>query len=129
MDVTQAGQGTRHQAPVPHGPLVEVLLGADGDAALAVAHLEIPPGGGMPEHDHGPSAALVIVERGRIRLAAGGREATLEPGCAARLAAGERVSVANPGHDPAVLYAVFAPADFAATLATWPTPTVSRPGG
>jgi quercetin dioxygenase-like cupin family protein len=87
---------------------------------VAAARVTLPPGGGMPEHDHGESAALVAVQRGRIVMRAGGEERELEVGAVAAIDVGERVSLRNPGDEPASLLAVFTPAGFARTLAAWP---------
>lgn len=79
MRIIQPGEGPARSAPVEYGPEAEVLVGGDGER-LAVARVVVPPGGGMPEHDHGESEAMVLCQDGRIRLREGGREETLEPG-------------------------------------------------
>ncbi|MGH3570557.1 MAG: hypothetical protein ACRDS0_40700 [Pseudonocardiaceae bacterium] len=39
-----------------------------GAGRLAAAHVTIPPGGGMPEHTHGESTALVIPLAGELLI-------------------------------------------------------------
>lgn len=64
----------------------------------------------MPEHDHGESEALVVVQSGRVVVREDGREETLAPGMMASIGVGERVSLENPSSsEPASLLAFFAP--------------------
>lgn len=118
MKVIRIGSQPVHKAPMPSGPQVEVLIG-DG-AQLAVAHAQIPLGGGMPEHAHGDSETIAVVRQGRVEMTSGGHTVTLEPGAIALLAVGERVSLHNPGDAPASLLVYFAPPDFIRTFAGWP---------
>lgn len=123
MQIVGPGNGTTHIAPLDGGPTVQVLVGggvAEG-GKLAAARVVVPAGGRMPEHDHGESEALVVVQSGRVVIREGGREETLEPGKIALVGVGERVSLENPSSsEPASLLAFFAPPDFVETFEAWP---------
>ncbi|MDX3847095.1 cupin domain-containing protein [Streptomyces europaeiscabiei] len=82
--------------------------------------MEIPPGSGMPEHDHGASQIVLIPVAGSVQVRRGQDVHTLAPGSAAHLDAGERVSLANLGTEPASLVVVASPPEFAHRLAAWP---------
>ena len=110
--------GTIRKAPGANGPRVEVLI--DDNDQLAVAHVHLPPGGGMPKHMHGESVALVAVREGRVEISCEGRQETLEPGSVALFEVGEQVSLHNPGDQPASLLAFFAPPGFIQTFSNWP---------
>jgi quercetin dioxygenase-like cupin family protein len=125
MRIIRMGSGTARVAPMEGGPRVEVLVG-EGDtegANLSVAHVLVPPGGGMPEHEHGESEALVLAQSGRVEIevqGGAGRE-TLEPGAMALIGVGERVRLENPSSsEPASLLAFFAPPGFVRAFASWP---------
>lgn len=122
MHVVRLGTGAIRTAPFENGPRVEVLVGEHpgGDRRLAAAHVVVPPGGVMPEHDHGESEAIVALRQGRVVLQSGERRETLEPGSLAVIGVGERVSLANAGSEPASLLAFFAPPAFVRTLTAWP---------
>ncbi|QIN84571.1 cupin domain-containing protein [Rubrobacter tropicus] len=124
MRIIEPESGTTRAAPVEGGPTVEVLVGGDGAESgnLAAARVTVPPGGRMPEHDHGESEALMIVQSGRVVIREGGREETLAPGKMASIGIGERVSLENPSSsEPASLLAFFAPPAFARTFGAWPS--------
>jgi hypothetical protein len=61
---------------------------------------------------------LEILREADVPLGAADR--TLSAGMAAHVGRGERVSLANPGPEPASLMVVASPADFARQVATWP---------
>lgn len=120
MRIIEPGSGTVHAAPVEGGPRAEILVGEDGER-LAAARVVVPPGGGMPEHDHSDSEALVICRSGRILLRGGEREEILTEGKMALIGIGEKVSVENPSaSEQATLLAFFAPPEFVGTLGSWP---------
>ena len=52
------------RGPLPGGPTVRPLLGPDRGAPVAF----LPAGGGLPEHDHGPSHVALIPLHGQVRL-------------------------------------------------------------
>ncbi len=125
MRIIEPGSGTVRAAPVEGGPRAEVLLGGEGER-LAAARVVLPPGGGMPEHDHGESEALVVCQGGEVLLRSGEREAVLEAGKMALLGVGEKVSVGNTSAtEPATLLAFFAPPEFVGILGSWPVAEVS----
>ncbi|MCA3748806.1 MAG: cupin domain-containing protein [Rubrobacter sp.] len=117
MRVLRAGSGVLRAAPVEGGPKAEVLAAGEN---LSMARVVLPPGGGMPEHDHGESEALVVVRSGRVVLRSGEREEELEAGAAALLGVGERVALTNPSSEEAHLLAVFSPPGFVRNLEGWP---------
>lgn len=117
MHVAKIGTSPRRRAPVPGGPEVETLTTTDG---VAVVHMEIPAGGGLPEHDHGPSQIVLVLLSGAVRVTYDDVEHTLEPGSVAHIETGQRISVQNPGTEPAGLMLVASPSDFVAQLAAWP---------
>jgi len=67
----------------------------------------------MPEHDHGPSQVILFPQQGQVRLHQDGDDHDLAPGTVTHIRVGERVSLANPGPNPAELIALIAPPDFA----------------
>lgn len=130
MQVVRSGSGVLRAAPVEGGPRAEVLVGPGVRARggnLGVARVVVPPGGGMPEHEHGESEAVVVPQSGRIVV--GGREGreTLEPGAVALIGVGERVSLKNPSSsEPAELLAFFSPPGFVGALESWPAAEEAR---
>lgn len=120
MRIIQSGKGTVRAAPMEGSPEAEVLVGGDGER-LAVARVVVPPGGGMPDHEHGESEALVLCQGGRLRIRESGREETLEPGTMALIRIGESVSLENLSDwEAATILAFFAPPGFVETLRSWP---------
>ena len=123
MRVVATGIGPARQAPFPNGPLAEVLIDEHAGAGqLGVAHVTIPPGGGMPEHAHGESTVLIVPLAGELLIASGEHQEKVTPGVVVLLDHSERVRLANQTSEPVCLLAVFAPAGFVRALASWPTP-------
>lgn len=125
MEIQQSmiGAGTRRRPPVPGAPLAEVVLGAADDAPVGLVHVSVPPGGGMPEHDHGPSTIVLVPLTGTAQLidvADGERVLELEHGAVTTIPVGRRVRLHNPGSDPADLLVIVSPPDFARRIAQWP---------
>lgn len=120
MIIGQISTTPRHRAPIPGGPTVAPLTPAGSSGQVAVVHVEIPAGGGMPEHDHGASEIVLIPLSGTAELRNGSQVQILSAGMAACIARGERVSLANPGPGPASLMVVASPPQFARRLAAWP---------
>jgi len=109
MRVVRAGTGPLHPAPVPARPTAEVLIDEDaGGGRLAATQVVIPPGGGMPEHDHGDSAALVVPLAGELVISSGSQQEKVTPGIVVLLDRGERVRLTNPTSEPVTVIAVFA---------------------
>jgi len=117
MYLTRIGTTPRRRAPVPESPAMEVLVAADN---IAMVQVWIPPGGGLPEHDHGPSEVVLIHVSGSIQLRQGDRQHKLAPGAVAHLSVGERVCLTNPGTEAAVMMIVASPPDFVKRIAAWP---------
>jgi quercetin dioxygenase-like cupin family protein len=120
MRITDISQTPRRRAPISQGPAAAILTPPESSGQLAAIHVEIPAGGGMPEHDHGPSEILLIPLSGTAELRHGHQVSVLRPGTTAHITIGERVSLANPGPQPAALMVVASPPDFASRLASWP---------
>lgn len=121
MQIFEYGAGPHHRAPLPDGPVVEILSGTDtDDRQLAAARVQIPAGGAMPEHDHGESETLVVPLEGDLVLSSDENAQKLHPGVIVRVGRGERVRVENQGGHTAVMLAVFAPPAFINRLAAWP---------
>jgi quercetin dioxygenase-like cupin family protein len=116
------GESRRVRAPFPGGPSAEVLIGADGDWPLGVAIVTIPAGGGMPEHDHGSSRAMVLPLDGEVVMvdAERGSEHVASPGSVVTIPVGKRVEVRNDGSDDVSIQVVFDPPDFTRQLEAWP---------
>lgn len=121
MLIAEISAMPRRRAPIPGGPTAATLTPAGISGQIAAIHVEIPTGGGMPEHDHGASEILLIPLSGSTEIRHDGQGRTLSPGAVAHIARGERVSLANPGSGPVSLMVVAAPPDFARRLAAWPT--------
>jgi quercetin dioxygenase-like cupin family protein len=123
MKIVRVGTGPLRAAPFDNGPRVEVLIGDEeqSEERIGAAYVTLPPGGAMPEHEHGESEAIVVAREGRVVLQSGGQRETLEPGGLAVIGVGERVSVANAGAEPASFFAFFAPPGFVRSFAGWPT--------
>lgn len=119
MLITEIDTAPRRRAPVPGGPTAVAVAAADTSSHVAVVHLEIPADGGIPEHDHGASEVVLVPPSGSVELRHDGKTRTLAPGMTAHIATGERVSLANPGCDPARLVVVVSPPQFAERLAAW----------
>ncbi|MER7243134.1 cupin domain-containing protein [Kribbella sp. NPDC000426] len=120
MYLTRIGSTPRRRAPISGGPTMEVLVAAETSDKIAMVQVWIPPGGGLPEHDHGPSEIVLVHVSGSIDLRQGGQEHRLAPGAVAHIATGERVSLANPGTEPAVMMIVASPPEFVARITGWP---------
>jgi quercetin dioxygenase-like cupin family protein len=120
MHITDIATASRRQAPVPGGPVAALLTPTGLSEQVAVIHLEIPAGGGIPEHDHGPSQVVLVPLAGAIEVHQGGQTWTLSTGTTAHIGTGERVRLANPNAEPARVVVVASPAQFAEHVATWP---------
>lgn len=120
MHLTKIGTTPRRRAPLPGGPSMEVLVAAEISDKIAMVQVWIPPGGGLPEHDHGPSEIVLVHISGSIDLRQGDQRHSLAPGVVAHIATGERVSLTNPGTEPAVMMIVASPPEFVARITSWP---------
>lgn len=122
LRVFKAGEGKRFRAPVPGGPEAVVLIGTEDDWPMGVAHVVIPAGGGMPEHEHGSSAAMVLpLDRPVVMVdVQEGAELEIGPGEVATIPIGDLVEVRNRGDAVATIAVVFNPPDFIRQLESWP---------
>lgn len=117
------GASARRRAPVPDGPELEVVIGADQGHPFGVLDVTVPAGAAMPEHDHGVSEALLVPLAGSLRLVEAGeteRVTELEPGALATIPVGCRVRLENAGATEARLLVLLDPADFVAQVERWP---------
>ncbi|TCO42393.1 hypothetical protein EV646_11314 [Kribbella antiqua] len=89
MYLTRIGTTPLRRAPVPGGPTMEVLVAAETSGNIAMVQVWIPPGGGLPEHDHGPSEIVLVHVSGSIELHQGDQQHRLAPGAVAHLATGD----------------------------------------
>jgi quercetin dioxygenase-like cupin family protein len=106
---------------VPNGPTVEVLFGGDvGGPDVGVVRVEVAPGGGMPEHDHGGSDVVVIPLEGSVEITKGGETVAAGVGDAVLVRKDERVALRNPADGPAHLVVAAAPVAFVASVLAWP---------
>lgn len=119
----QVGAGARRRAPVPDGPELEVVIGADRGHPFGVLDVTVPAGAAMPEHDHGVSEALLVPLAGSLRLVEAERVTELEPGALATIPVGCRVRLENAGETEARLLVLLSPADFVAQVERWPAAT------
>jgi quercetin dioxygenase-like cupin family protein len=120
MHITRIGTTPRRRAPIPDGPTMEILVAGERSDNLAMIQVWIPPGGGLPEHDHGPSEIILVHLSGSIELGQGNQQHRLAPGAVAHIPTGERVSLTNPGTETATMMIVGSPPEFVARLANWP---------
>jgi quercetin dioxygenase-like cupin family protein len=118
----RAGERKRVKAPFPGGPGAEVLIGTEDDWPMGVAHVVIPAGGGMSEHDHGASAAMVLpLDQPVVIEDVGERvEHAVGPGAIVTIPIGDLVKVHNVGEADATIAVVFNPPDFTRQLESWP---------
>ncbi len=118
----RAGERKRVRAPFPGGPGAEVLVGTEDDWPMGVAHVVIPAGGGMPEHDHGSSAAMVLpLDRPLVMIDVNEqREIEVGPGEVVTIPIGDLVEVQNRGEEDATIAVIFNPPDFTRQLDSWP---------
>ncbi|WP_329477872.1 hypothetical protein OG555_37290 [Kribbella sp. NBC_01484] len=79
MYITRIGTTPRRRAPIPGGPTMEVLVAAETPDNIAMLQVWIPPGGGLPEHDHGPSEIVLVHVSGSIELRQGDQHHRLAP--------------------------------------------------
>lgn len=134
MSVTcvHLGNGERHQAPVPGGPIAEILIGDDPGRQMGVVEVAVPAGGQMGLHEHGDSESLLIPLHGSIRLISGGDDGEvtmLEPGVLVTIPVGEQVRLDNPEPEPGRLLVVFSPAGFTNRIADWPKAGLAAAAG
>ncbi|MET9272964.1 cupin domain-containing protein [Kribbella sp. NPDC003557] len=120
MHITRIGTTPRRRAPLRGGPTMEVLVDGDRSDNVAMVQVWIPPGGGLPEHDHGPSEIVLVHLSGSIELRQGTMRHRLAPGAVAHIPMGERVSLSNPGKETATMMIVASPPEFVTRLARWP---------
>ncbi len=123
VNCVHLGNGERHQAPVPGGPVAEILIGDGPGRQMGVVEVTVPACGQMGLHEHGDSETLLIPLHGSIRLISGGDDGDvtmLDPGVIVTIPIGEKVRLDNPEPDPGKLLVVFSPADFTNRIASWP---------
>ena len=105
-----------------NGPIARVVVGAEAGLRSGLVEVVIPPGGAMPEHDHGSSEVLVMVVGGQARMTTveDGTATELCNGSVVAIPVGERVTVENRGDDDVRMLVAVTPPSFAEVLAAWP---------
>lgn len=128
MDLVKNGEGLLRRPPVENGPTVTVLFGGEPEGPeVGVVKVNVPPGGGMPEHVHGGSDVVLMPVVGTVVIAKGSGEesVTVEVGDAALVRRDEAVSLRNPGTEAAEVVVAAGPANFVAGIRRWPAPAPS----
>lgn len=126
MELCRQGEGLQ-RSPRQGGPVVTVLFGGDpGGPDVGVVRVDVPPGGGMPEHTHGGSDVVLVPVEGTVVISQGSESITVETGSAALVRKDEAVSLANPGEETAQVIVAAGPADFVAGIRDWPEPSTGR---
>ncbi|MGW4560845.1 cupin domain-containing protein [Streptomyces sp. NPDC004561] len=120
MHIAEIATTPRRRAPLPNGPTAALLTTAETSDQVAVLHVELPVGAAMPEHDHGASQIVLIPLSGSVEVRHAGEARTLTAGTTAHIATGERVSLANPGTEPASIMVLASPPEFADRVKSWP---------
>lgn len=117
----QVDEGVRRSA-FANGPIARVLVGAEAGLRSGLVEVVIPPGGAMPEHDHGSSEVLVVVLGGQARMTTveDGMATQLQSGSVVAIPIGERVTVENRGDEDVRMLVAVTPPSFAEVLAAWP---------
>ncbi|MGH3151568.1 MAG: cupin domain-containing protein [Streptosporangiaceae bacterium] len=122
MLVVQISTVPGGQGCVPAGPAAATLILPAGSAGMAAVHVELPEG--RPGSDPGTAEIVLISLCGTAELrhedGHDGPAVTLLAGRAAYITRGERVSLTNPGSEPASVMVIASPPEFAGQLATWP---------
>lgn len=109
MLVTDIDTAPRRRAPLPGGPIATPLIPAGASGQVAVVHIEIPAGGGMPEHDHGSSEIVLIPLSGSFDIHHDGQVRSVSAGTTVHIGTGERVRLANPGSESATVMVLASP--------------------
>jgi quercetin dioxygenase-like cupin family protein len=114
------GEGQRHTLG-QGAPEVEVLFDGKG-RDVAVLAVRIPPGGGMPRHDHGASSVVLVSLSGTIDLSGEGVDEKIElsAGAVGALDVGEAVQLDNRGSVEAKVLVILSPPDFVESIKAWP---------
>jgi hypothetical protein len=106
MYITRIGTTPRRRPPIPGGPTIEVPVAVETSTSSPSSRCGPRLAGGLPEHDHRPSEVVLAHLSGSIKLQQGEQLHRLAPGGVAHIAAGKRVSLTNPGTEPAVMMIV-----------------------
>jgi quercetin dioxygenase-like cupin family protein len=98
------------------------MIGVDDDWSMGVARVVIPAGGGMPEHEHGSSEAMVLPLDHPVAIVdvAAKTEFGVGPGDVVTIPIGDLVEVHNRGEADATIAVMFNPPDFTRQLQGWP---------
>jgi len=132
INCVHLGNGNRHQAPAPGGPVAQILIGDEPGRQMGVVEVTVPACGQMGLHEHGDSETLLIPLHGLIRLISGGDDGEvtmLEPGVIVTIPVGEKVRLDNPEPEQGKLLAIFSPAGFTNRIAGWPLAELSAAAG
>lgn len=122
MELRRRGEGSRHRAPLPDAPTVEVLFGGeDGGPDVAVVRVEVPAGASMPPHAHNGSDVILVPTAGAVEITKGDETIRVGVGDTALIGRTEVVSLRNAGEETAEVVVAAGPPDFVSVLRSWPT--------
>lgn len=120
MELRSKGQGLIRRPPVPNGPTVEILFGGDGPD-VGLLRIEVPPGAGMPEHDHGGSDIVLHTLEGSVVISKGDESIQVDVGDSAFIEKTEKVALRNPDEQrTAVVLVAAGPPVFVSAIRNWP---------
>lgn len=111
------------QPPAPKSPTVTVYFGDSIESPdVGMVRVDIPAGAGMPPHQHNGSDVILSPVTGFIRIGKAEDSIDVHVGDAAYITRDEKVSLTNPGPEPARLIVAAGPANFVAGIGAWPAP-------
>jgi len=122
MYLRKAAEGLLRKPPQPDSPTVTVFFAGDESPDLGMVEVAVPPGAGMPPHQHGGSDVVLVPISGHVLIAKDSEEIEVHVGDAALITRDEKVSLTNPGDEPARLIVAAGPANFVAGVREWPSP-------
>ncbi len=121
MEFRSRGDGVVRQPPFPGAPVVEVLFGGDENGPdVGLVRVDIPPGAGMPEHDHGGSDVILVPIVGTVEVTKGDEAVSVGVGDTLLVRKEERVALRNPTDTTAHVVVAAAPTTFVTAIRCWP---------
>lgn len=128
MQLRTADEALVRTTAAANGPTVTAFFGGgEADSAdVGLVRVTVPPGGGMPPHQHAGSDVILTPTSGRVVITReGGHEITVATGDAALIGRDETVALTNPGEEEAHFIVAAGPADFVAGIRSWPAPAAN----
>ncbi len=125
MELRSRGDGLVRQ-PAPGAPVVEVLFGGDESGPdVGLVRVDIAPGSGMPEHDHGGSDVVLVPIVGSVVVSKGDESFSVGVGDALAIRKDEKVALRNPSDETAHVVVAAAPTAFVTAIRSWPEMAVT----